>query len=511
MNKGTFKDKLEHFWKNRQHYAMHIFIAEIASAVLLFSLNLGAIGVKYDYLKRTAFADTSLYTNSLMTTISQRQGVIPYMFVSEDDRQCFIMVRFQDMENMTINAGSYSMLLTNVNNKGQSTHEPTEGVKGRIYIFGTSGYMGIYLYTTNAPFERTLKELQVCSSSALARGKADIENQDSLENYDRFGMYINPAGNDAKTADFLENHAIGDEFDIKQIYEQLISRTEERQLRQDLEESIGKLESGLNSIDEYRGRLNSYGLELPERHEYQLGDKVEVAYDYEYLWQTDEEGNQILDDAGNPQPVWLTDENGEYVLDSEGNKQQAIAADENGNPKYTEAHKVFKPGTVTLGGIDFDWYPYNLLRGGYSQAIETQLAGMSIEEYVATTRSEWDQQSVKVDVATKDWYYSNGTIVDKSAEDPLTQAIMSDITGYSTALDTYLKEKHHYEYDLVPSTLLLERNLNVMSTVYTETMYKTTVEQPVLDEAGNQQTDAEGNVITQPVEMYVDDGVLRTW
>lgn len=506
---------------------MHIFIFEIVAALVLFSLNFGAIAVKYVDIQKNKFADTVLYTRSIGTTISKQSGIIPYCFVSDDDRQVFLLARFKDMSKMSVNAKAYTLMCTNVDDHGKSIGTPKESIKGRVYIFASTGYIGIYLYTTNMPFESKLKEIQVCSSSVLGgRGQMNLTDKKALENYDRFGLYINPAGRKAVSADWLNEHTIGDAFDMEAIYEQCISRPEEKELRTDLAASVDKLETTMSMIDEYRGRLsNVYNLEVPPRYDYFIDDKVEVAYDYEYLYETDENGNQVLDENGEPIPLYQykVGEDGNYILDENGKKIpeedehgnpiQLVAVDSDGNPVMNQIHKVFTPGNVSPGGVDFDWYPYSLLKGGYSQAIKDEMDGRSIDEYLTDVQSEWDQNILKEasNERSRDWYKKDGSLFDKTATDPVTQNIVADINAYSTALTDYYTTKHVYEYEQLPALLTIERNLAIMSTVYTDTMWLKEIDEPEYDDAGNPKTDSNGNPITHKASYYVDDGIMYCW
>lgn len=498
MKKFDFKN----FWANRKHYSMHIFCVEMAALIGMFAINLTTIGVKYNHDQSTMFADTVLYTNSFMTSLSNTPGTVENIFVSSDDRQCFIMLHYDNMQNISTDAANYTMMLTNVDKSGSPTKTPDEGVKGRVYMFGATGYMAVYLYTTDAPFSNNLKQLRVLSHSVLNRTEVIDENDNSLRNYDVIQLYLNPSGANGETASFLEDHPIGGDFDMNIIYERLIYLPQEQALKEELDATTLELKNTYNSIVEYRNRLNEYGINVPPISKFITGDKIDTVYEYEYVYETDENNEIVTDEEDNP--VIATDENGNPIAQ----------VDENGNPKYTDSYLNYVAASIVPGGTMFDYHKSSLQNGGYSQLIPDLMGDLSITDYLAEL--EQQRNAHYADVLSSagfrnGWTYTDGSVFIDDASDTLSQTIAADIGSYEDKTNVYVNLKYAYQYDLLPGLLTLERNLGLISQVYTDTMHEAEVEVPVVDENGNQLTDEKGNPQTTTQLMYVDDDVLMVW
>lgn len=487
--------KFKNFWTNRKHYSLHIFCVEMAALVSMFSIDVAAIGYKYHSDKEAMFADTVLYTSSFKTSLSATSGSVENIFVSEDDRQCFVLLKFDNTSAISTDAGKYFMQMTNCNNDGTSKGIPNEGVKGRFYMFGATGYAGLYLYTTNAPFTNDLKQIRIMAPPVTNRS----QTTEYISDFDNFVLYINPSGNDGVTASFMENHAIGDAFDMSVMYERLIYYPKEQDIKKQLSDCVKDMKNKYDAIVEYRNRLVKYQLAVPDVSEYITGDVISTEYDYEYVYEytTDENGNSVpkIDEkTGNP--VVLLDENGNPV----------IKTDENGNALYGDSYWDFKANTVLPGGTMFDYHNMSLQHGGYSSAVpEIMNDGLSIAEYTDSLNqiknANYDMVMKSVDVAS--WSYEDGKPFIYDASSTLAQTTQADIDSYISISKAYLELKYNYQNKLLPSLLTLEKDYTLMADVYTDTMHEAEVEFTSVNELGNP--------VIEIQTLYVDDGVLELW
>lgn len=481
------------FWKNRNHYSLHFFCAGMAVMVSAFALNMGGIIVKRNHAKAEAFSDTVLYTESTDMSQSGTKVNVENVFVSDDDRQCFIMMKFDDMTNVSTNAENYWMTIGNLTDKWRADNAPTEGIKGRLYMFGATGYCAVYLYTTDRPFDDGLKQLNIFSKNIAVRGEQVDADGNIIESTpDMFTIYINPSGNDGKSASFIKNHKIGDDFDMSVIYERLIYYPEETAIKTDLNNITQDMQTTYNKIIEYRDRLKNYDLALPPVPELITGDKFENSFTYEPVYKTDEQGNIITDEITG-ESVVQTDENGDviYKLDS------------NGQPVVKDAYLDFKPASIVPAGISFDYHTLSLKDTGYFEHLEDR-GDMTIPEYLKKLSAVSDSESTSVSYS---WTYTDGTPVPENGTDSLTQVMKSDIEAYTALLNEYINYKSEYQAKMLPALLSVEHNLHVMSTVYTDTMYEKEVEVPVRDADGKAVLKEDGTPVTEIKNMYVDDDV----
>jgi len=109
-----------------------------------------------------------------------------------------------------------------------------------------------------------------------------------------------------------------------------------------------KNEDGSDKLDDNGNPIPQRIPIMQEIQEPLLTDEFEIE-GYEPVYETDENGDFVLDDNGEKIPVYETDENGDFILDSAGNKIQSTVPvyayeverydpvlDENGNPTYEE-------------------------------------------------------------------------------------------------------------------------------------------------------------------------------
>lgn len=473
----------------------------MAVMVAAFSLNFAGIAVKRSHVKADAFSDTVLYTTNTSTSQSNVNVNVEHIFVSDDDRQCFIMLKFDNMKDISTNASNYWMTVCNRTDKGDIADAPTEGIKGRVYMFGATGYCAVYLYTTGRPFDNVLKQINILSQNISVRGEQVDVNGDVIESTpDVFSIYVNPAGNDGQTASFIKNHKIGDDFDMSVIYERLIYYPEETEIKKNLDETTQTLQTKYNQIIEYRDRLGNYDLMLPAVPEYITGDTFENNFEYEPVYQTDNNGNIITDDITG-EPVCMYDENNDIIYKS----------DANGKPVVKNAYLDFKPATVFPNGIMLDYHNLSLKDTGYFNYIDNR-GDMSIPEYIKyLSDSKLKDDNAVINNSEYVWKYSDGTDVSFDNSDSLTQIMKTDVEAYKSLLDEYIAAKTLYQCTLLPSLLTVEYNLSVMSSVYTDTMYEKDLNVPVLDENGSPVLDADGNQITEVKTMYVDDDVCSVY
>ena len=403
----AIKSTVGTIWRNRRHFKMQIFGIMVLFTVLVFVINL--ITIKTGYEKKLAnYMSTNVqYTSKIQMSLSGVNGTVSRIYVDSSRTQCFLLLKFQNTNALTMTANSYQMFITNVNNNGVSTGTPDEQLKGEIYMFGSTGLIGLYL-KSDVPFENSLKEIVLRSYSKFTSNTQPYYRKTATDaQYDQCHLYFNPGGSSSKTIDFLEKHVDGTAFDLTEVYRQINSVVEEIEIRQDILQCYKDLHSSINKINEYHNRLSkNHNIDVPDFPTYIKGDYFDTV--------------TIFNSAG----------------------------------EQVGTYEKFYPATIVPGGTDFDWYMGSVLKGYYKLVPNTK--NMTVPEYnnyLLSDKGKRAEPKIKYDA----WYYADGTEVTREGSlSSYGQQVASDITLYENELKNYLKLKTKYQTEYLPSLYNLE-------------------------------------------------------
>lgn len=407
-------------WQNKRHFKMQIFGVAVLALLLVFFLNFMTIIVSHSKQVNEYMKSNVKFTSSYQMSLSGVRGSVNDIYIDKSKTQCFVLLNMGDVSNLTMNASNYQVMITDTNTDGVREDVPDEKISGQIYVFGSTGLMGIYL-KSDVPFENNMKQLTLRSYTKFTSGtKPYFRKSASDAEYDQCHIYFNPGGTNAQTIEFLETHVDGTDFNPTDVYRQVKTVTKETEYRTTILETYQELETKMNQIVEYRTRLSeNYKILVPDL------------------------------------PMWLT---GDYfkniqVKDDEGN--------------ILGSYKRFMPATITPGGTDFDWFNGSILKGYFALVPDAQ--GMSIRDYIYSLQS--DKASRKIDeTKITEWLYADGTAVLLKADSTTTtyeQTVMSDIKLYEKAVSDYITLKSKYQSEYLPNLLLLELDSGSIGETYT--------------------------------------------
>lgn len=415
----AIKSTITTLWRNRRHFKLQIFGIMVLFTVSVFIINLITIKVGYDSKLAAYTASTAKYTSKFQMSLSGVRGTIDKIYVDSSKTQCFILASFESTSSITVMANDYQMLLTNVNNSGKSTGEPKEKLSGEIYMFGSSGIVGMYI-KSDKPFDNTLRHLVLRSYKKYTANTSPYYKTISSDaKYDQCHIYFNPGATGTKSIDFLEKHVAGTTFDLTEIYRQVSTVTDEIKQRDEILAFYDDLMTTMNKIVEYQKRLSdSYNVEIPE-----LPDCIKGDY---------------FDNI--------------VVYDAEGVE--------------TGSYKKYVPATIVPGGTEYDWYNGSVLTGYFK--LVPNIKNMTIRDYVYALRTDKDSREAP-DVKIKVWYYKDGNevrMVTDSTTTSLEKEVINNINNYQELLKNYLKLKTQYQTDYLPALLLLENDSGSVGQTY---------------------------------------------
>ena len=410
---------LKTLWRNRRHFKLQIFGVVFFIVIGVFLANLFSMKIVYDNGVRQYMTSTVKFTSSFQMSLSGVKGTVDNVFVDKARKQCFILATLNEADMLTMDASQYQMFVTNTTQDGIIVGKPREQLTGEIYMFGTTGRIGLY-FMSATPFDNQIKKVTLRSyKKYTANTSPHFVTTQTDAKYYQCHIYFNPGGTSAQSIEFLEKHVPGTDFKMSEIYRQINTVNEYEQVRKDLETCQSNMISVINRIAEYKNRLTvNYGLSLPEYPEWIKGDKFDPV--------------EVKDEAGNVKSTYYK----------------------------------FVPSFILPGGTDFDWRQGTVNEGYYH--LVPDKGEMSMRDYLLKLGA--DKKERKVDNAKFDvWYYSDGTEVEfvESYATKYEQEMQKTMEEYQQLFNDYLSFKTKYQVELLPMFIEMELASETIGQAYT--------------------------------------------
>ena len=390
-----------------KHHQMERFGILFVTLILLFVVNIGSIVYKNHNDNKNTLSNDVVYTQTFKLSKSGASGSVRNIYRSTDGTKVFLLLKFDDMSIVSSDAANYQMFITAAD-LNLNQHDLLSSPSGSIYMFGSTGYMGLYLVDSQG-FPAQLLDLVVRSNKTLAdSGEVSTEAAEdaSFAKYDQFRIYFNPGGANAEIAECLDS----DKMTAYDIYESMICRQQEATLRESLSADLKTLQSDLAVIEEYTERLRKDGIQIPSTPEPIAGDTITERGDGTLSYHTN------------------------YVLAT---------------------------------GFDFDWQNGSI-KTGYLEALSN---GMTPTQFFDMKSREVDSVNFTNYVNHLDWYYADGTEFEGVSSSGTTMTgianINNDITNLTNAWTQYYTDKKAYQCTNLKNLLLLEVEAKDVSANYT--------------------------------------------
>lgn len=424
------------------HYAIErfgIMFLSLAISMILLVSSIVATKIKYD---NRALSGMAQYTSSFTMSLSGATGSVRGVYTNANHTKSFLLLRFNDMSNIPVTADKYQLFLSGCD-RDRNYKEIKCNPNAMIYMFGSTGYMGIYLYSSE-PFSSQILNLYLRSTVNFTGSKSDVAYSDATFNqYDQARIYFNPGGTYATQAAFLDE----DDWDIFDIYEELVSRPAEQSIRNLLYDDLKQMRNQQLLIDEYSQRIVDDGLVEPTTPSAIAGDRIYAK--------VIEPG--ITDD----ELKWSIKQNSWYTMDSDGSNVQFF--DENEVRMYLDTKMIEK------NGYHFNWQD-SRIRDGYLKDL-TQSDNLSDWKKYIDSHTNAESESI-FNLDEMEWKYQDGTIfipddsIDVSGSTSKQQTITNDINKLREALQAFYDAKVKYQTVDLKSLLELEYNARDIETNY---------------------------------------------
>lgn len=329
----------------KKHQRIEKFTAMFTVLAVLLMIVCSACVVKHIEAGQIKLGTTALYSPKFTTTTSRTQGSVSGVYTSQDKKRSLVMIKFDNVDHISTDAGQYRVLLTG-STPSMQKQKLQSNPAAMIYSFGSSGWMGVYLVDQNA-FPSQIMYMRVISDSVLST-KQDTEieensttvdgydaskndendestdstdassdntdNTDSTDspapkaddnNKDQFDIFFNPGASEAKQLNILNDSQAPSP---QQVYREAVLIEDQTKTRKTLNNDILTLRDDLARIDEMTRRVRGdeqsgsggAGVTLDDSMiPYAIrGDKVE---DYRVAVEAKKQEQQQNDSQGNQQ------------------------------------------------------------------------------------------------------------------------------------------------------------------------------------------------------------------
>lgn len=385
------------------HYRMERFSLLFCVMVVGILVTTVSCFVAHVQTQNTTLGEQAIYSTEFETSKTGVSGKVIDVYSSEDKAKTLLLLKFDDTKVVSTNADNYQMFLTGAS--VEQNKQTLDGVpSGSIYMFGNTGYMGIYLVNKDGFGPQILDLVVRCNSELQTNASEDVDEEvedKSFVDYDQFRVYFNPGASKAKHLDCLDGSKAPS---IKDFYNEAVITPQEDEIHAQLETQVNNMRVSLNQIHEYEERLETEGITVPAEPSVIAGDKV------------------------------ITNDDGSYT---------------------------YKPATVLPGGYDLDWQHTSVVDGFIKGLIEkTDSPNMTVDQYFAmmTREANADASGNKLDTNNIEWQLNDGTLISSLSDGKSSRytKYMEMCNDLANAWRTYYNQKVDYQREMLGSLLDLE-------------------------------------------------------
>lgn len=261
----------------------------VLSILLVFTL---VVGFRQNMIKNHhLISDKAMYNETIQTSKTKVQGQVLGVFGNKEHTKSLVLLHFSDINKISTDAKNYNIFITSANVEGNQrrfTSKPTGGV----YVFGDTGYVGLYL-VNNAGFDKQILQVTVRAnlelvatddgaSKEVPKGK---DGDASFAKFDQFTIYCNPGAQQMEYINALENEGSPD---ATLLYRDAVSNNETLVAKEINKKQLANIEIALNNIKEHKERIERRGIAAPDLPDVLLGDTIshekkgdEIIYKYD--------------------------------------------------------------------------------------------------------------------------------------------------------------------------------------------------------------------------------------
>lgn len=268
-------------WLFSSHYKMERFGVMFLVLALAMTGTVGSILAHKKALDDQAMGTQAVYTTAFSMSLTGLSGSVVDVYTNTDHTKVFVLLKWNDPTKIVTDASEYELFYTGSDLAGNKVSRQSSP-SASIYLFGSTGYMGIYFVDTNG-FPAQIVNMTLRCNKMIAPLMTEIPsyNDQSFAEYDQVKIYFNPGGSGSTVAKFLDEDRMG----IYDVCEGTMIAGQEDELRVKLDTDLVNMEAALMKIQEYERRVRQDAILPPDAPIQIRNDKII----------TDEDGNKSLE------------------------------------------------------------------------------------------------------------------------------------------------------------------------------------------------------------------------
>lgn len=243
-------------YKIGKHHKIERFTILVASALFLLG-GLTTVSFAKDLGKKsTVSVAKARYSETIEYSKSGNSGTVDGVFLSEDGRTGYVLLKMNDVANVSLDASSYTLYLRGALSK--LSYDPTV----YLLVFGSSGYQALVIHNEDGVKNQPLEITMRANKTFIENGKAlrDDSYSASFKEFDQARLYVNPGATKATKSKALNQTDIG----ISDLYYELVAKRVDKEIHQRIGESKAKIATMLDRATEYNDRIENLGFDAPE-------------------------------------------------------------------------------------------------------------------------------------------------------------------------------------------------------------------------------------------------------
>lgn len=281
-------------WKERLFLTKHQKMEQFSIAFLCLSISavlMLCLGLYQSFVHdQSVISDKAMFNTRFKTSKTNTSGKVVGVYSNTNKTKTMVMLKFEDTDRISIDANNYNMFVTAADVSG-NMHRIKSAPIGSVYVFGDTGYVGLYL-VNNAGFDKQILQITVRANLELVKQLANQSQGDekkkdqSFEKFDQFNVYCNPGAEKAITISALNTDGMPD---ASEVYRDTVGSMKLEELKLETKASMSELEIGLNKVKEHTKRMENNNIEFPELSRMVVGDvishtgkKSDIKFDYKF-------------------------------------------------------------------------------------------------------------------------------------------------------------------------------------------------------------------------------------
>lgn len=228
----------------------------VLSFLLVFLLVMGYFNNQK--INKNLLSENAMYSTRFTTSRTNVSGTVEGVYTSEDKTRSFVLLKFNDISQVSLDANTYQAFLTGAN-LDQNKRDLLSHPAGSLYVFGTSGYFGVYMVDKEG-FDKQILDLTIRANSEIVPVVSDgrsVGGDESFKIYDQFKIYFNPAADSAEVSKVLSK----EEFDVVDLYNEIVISPQEIIARENIQKTLQDMANAQTRIDEFSDRLASISID----------------------------------------------------------------------------------------------------------------------------------------------------------------------------------------------------------------------------------------------------------